>query len=38
MPTVLIEVRQAYPHEKEVAIIEAVHAALRETFKILPRG
>jgi phenylpyruvate tautomerase PptA (4-oxalocrotonate tautomerase family) len=36
MPSVLIEVRQAYPREKEEAIIEAVHAALREAFKILP--
>jgi phenylpyruvate tautomerase PptA (4-oxalocrotonate tautomerase family) len=36
MPSVLIEVRQAYPRDKEEAIVEAVHAALREAFKVLP--
>ncbi len=36
MPSVLIEVRQQYTQEQEVAIMEAVHAALREAFKILP--
>lgn len=36
MPSVLIEVRRQYSHEQEVAIIEAVHLALRESFKILP--
>jgi len=36
MPSVLIEVRQSYPREVEVALMEAVHAALREAFKILP--
>ena len=36
MPSVLIEVRQQYPQEREVALIEAVHAALREAFKIPP--
>ena len=36
MPSVLIEVRQKYSQEREIALIEAVHAALREAFKILP--
>ncbi len=36
MPAVLIEVRKRYTPEQEVAIMEAVHAALREAFKILP--
>ena len=37
MPSVLIEVRHQYTAEQEVALIEAVHVALREAFKILPR-
>jgi phenylpyruvate tautomerase PptA (4-oxalocrotonate tautomerase family) len=36
VPSVLIEVRRQYTAEQEVALIEAVHAALREAFKILP--
>jgi len=36
MPSVLIEVRQQYPQEREIAIMEAVHTALQEAFKILP--
>lgn len=36
MPAVLIEIRRAIPAEEEMAIMEAVHAALREAFKILP--
>ena len=36
MPNVLIEVRRQYTHEEELAMIEAVHAALRHAFKILP--
>ncbi|HEY0792494.1 MAG TPA: tautomerase family protein [Chthoniobacterales bacterium] len=32
----LIEVRQRYTQEQEGAIIEGVHAALREAFKIPP--
>jgi 5-carboxymethyl-2-hydroxymuconate isomerase len=36
MPSVLIEVRKTYTPEQEVALMEAVHAALREAFKILP--
>jgi phenylpyruvate tautomerase PptA (4-oxalocrotonate tautomerase family) len=36
MPSVLIEVRRQYSHEQEAAIMEAVHMALREAFKILP--
>lgn len=36
MPSVLIEVRRQYTTEQEVALIEAVHAALREAFKIPP--
>lgn len=36
MPAVHIEVRRAYSHDEEVAIIEAVHAALVAAFKIPP--
>jgi phenylpyruvate tautomerase PptA (4-oxalocrotonate tautomerase family) len=36
MPSVLIEVRKQYTQEQEVALMEAVHAAPREAFKILP--
>jgi len=36
MPSVLIEVRQQYAQDREIALMEAVHAALRDTFKILP--
>ena len=36
MPSVLIEVRQKYSQDREIALMEAVHAALREAFKILP--
>ncbi|MBA5608400.1 tautomerase family protein [Duganella sp. FT3S] len=36
MPSVLIEVRTSYTREQELAIIEAVHMALRDAFKILP--
>ena len=36
MPSVLIEVRQRYSQEQEIALMEAVHAALREAFQILP--
>lgn len=35
MPSVLIEVRRAYTEEQEVALMDAVHAALREAFKIM---
>jgi len=34
MPSVFIEVRRQYTQEQEVAIIEAVHAALREGLRI----
>jgi len=34
MPSILIEVRKAYAPDEEVALMEAVHAALREAFKI----
>lgn len=36
MPSVLIEVRKQYTQEQEIALMEAVHAALRTAFKILP--
>ena len=36
MPSVLIEIRRQYTQEQEIALIEAVHAALREAFKIPP--
>jgi phenylpyruvate tautomerase PptA (4-oxalocrotonate tautomerase family) len=34
MPSVLIETRRAYSPKEETAILEAVHLALRETFKV----
>jgi phenylpyruvate tautomerase PptA (4-oxalocrotonate tautomerase family) len=34
MPSVLIEVRRQYTAQEEAALMEAVHAALREAFKI----
>lgn len=34
MPSTVIEVRQPYTPEQEVRIIEAVHGALHEAFKI----
>jgi phenylpyruvate tautomerase PptA (4-oxalocrotonate tautomerase family) len=36
MPSVLIEVRRQYTQEQEGALMEAVHMALREAFKIVP--
>src|SRR5262252_3299332 len=36
MPTVLIEVRRQYTREQELGLIEAVHAALVDAFKINP--
>lgn len=36
MPSVLIEICRQYTQEQEVALMEAVHSALREAFKILP--
>ena len=36
MPSVLIEIRQQYPTDVEKGIMEAVHSALRDAFKILP--
>ncbi len=36
MPSVLIETRQEYSSDIEEGIMEAVHSALRENFKILP--
>lgn len=36
MPSVLIEIRRAIPAEEEVRIMEAVHGAMREAFKIPP--
>jgi len=36
MPSVLIEVRKKYPREGAVAVMEAVHKALRDAFRILP--
>ena len=36
MPSVLIEIRQKYSTEIESGIMEAVHSALRDCFKILP--
>ncbi len=36
MPTVLIEVRQRYTPQQEIAMIEAVHRALLQAFKLPP--
>jgi phenylpyruvate tautomerase PptA (4-oxalocrotonate tautomerase family) len=36
MPSVLIEVRRQYTQEQEIALMEAVHKALREAFRIPP--
>lgn len=36
MPAALIEVRRAYTVDEEVAIMDAVHAALIEAFRIPP--
>jgi phenylpyruvate tautomerase PptA (4-oxalocrotonate tautomerase family) len=36
MPSVLIEVRKTHPREQEVALLEAVHAALVSAFRIPP--
>jgi phenylpyruvate tautomerase PptA (4-oxalocrotonate tautomerase family) len=36
MPSVLIEVRRQYTQDQEIALIEAVHMALRDAFKIMP--
>ena len=35
MPSVLIEVRRAYTVEQEIALMDAVHLALQEAFKIM---
>lgn len=36
MPSVLIEIRREYSKEIETGIMEAVHSALRDCFKIMP--
>lgn len=36
MPSVLIEVRKQYQPEQELVLMDAVHAALVEAFRILP--
>lgn len=36
MPSVLIEIRKQYHPEQEIALMDAVHSALQEAFKILP--
>jgi phenylpyruvate tautomerase PptA (4-oxalocrotonate tautomerase family) len=36
VPSVLIEVRKRYTVAEEVALMEAVHSALQEAFKIKP--
>jgi phenylpyruvate tautomerase PptA (4-oxalocrotonate tautomerase family) len=36
VPRVEIEVRKSYSREQEIALIDAVHAALVEAFKIRP--
>lgn len=37
MQSVLIEVGKQYTPQQEIALMDAVHAALQEAFKILPR-
>ena len=36
MPSVLIEVRMEHPRKTELGIMEAVHVALRDAFRIKP--
>jgi phenylpyruvate tautomerase PptA (4-oxalocrotonate tautomerase family) len=36
MPSVLIEVRRHYTPDQEIALMDAVHTALRDTLKLLP--
>ena len=36
MPSALIEVRKSYSKSEEIALIEAVHGSLVDTFKIKP--
>lgn len=36
MPSVLIEIRRAIAADEESRLMDAVHAALREAFKLLP--
>jgi phenylpyruvate tautomerase PptA (4-oxalocrotonate tautomerase family) len=36
MPAVMIEVRRQYGDEQEAALMDAVHKALRDAFRILP--
>jgi phenylpyruvate tautomerase PptA (4-oxalocrotonate tautomerase family) len=36
MPSILIEVKRSYTQEQEVAIMDAVHHAMVEAFKIKP--
>ncbi len=36
MPSVLIEVRKLYTKEQEIKLMDVVHAALIQAFKILP--
>ena len=36
MPSILIEVRKKYTPEQEIALMDAVHSAVQEAFKILP--
>lgn len=36
MPSILIEVKRSYTREQEIAIMDAVHNAMVEAFKIKP--
>ena len=36
MPRVLIEVRRQYTQDEEIALMERVHSALRDAFRLLP--
>lgn len=36
MPSAIVEVRRTYPPEQETALLEAVHAAIVEAFRVSP--
>jgi phenylpyruvate tautomerase PptA (4-oxalocrotonate tautomerase family) len=36
MPSVLIEIRRSYTPQQEIELMDAVHTALQQAFKILP--
>jgi hypothetical protein len=36
MPSAIVEVRRSYPPEQETALLETVHAAIVEAFRVAP--